>query len=100
LRFDYCELGVELKSQIPIHKSQIIYNDQNTKFQTGLNLFCIALQLNTRSYHESTKALKLEQIKQLHFLGLIVSVSDHFDLEFICYLVLEIWNLLLAGSLC
>jgi len=49
-------------------------------------------------YHESTKVLKHEKIKQLDFLGLVVSVIDYCDLGFICYLVLEIWNLYLDGS--
>jgi hypothetical protein len=33
----------------------------------------------------------------MDFLGLVVPVIDYCDLGFICYLVLEIWNLYLAG---
>jgi hypothetical protein len=34
----------------------------------------------------------------MDFLGLVVSVIDYCDFGFVCYLVLEIWNLSLTGS--
>jgi hypothetical protein len=91
-------LGVYSKSQIPNHKSQINYNDQNTKIPNGIQFVLRSASINYAAlYNESTKALKHEKLNSWIFLLRLVSVIDNCDLGFVCYLVLEIWNLFHAG---
>jgi hypothetical protein len=85
------------KSQISNTKSQINYNDQNSKFQTQLHLLWSLLHIVKQCfYHENTNVLRHQKLKRCILLVWPVSVIDYCDLGFICYLVLGIWNLYLA----
>jgi hypothetical protein len=64
------------------------------KNQTGKSwVLVIAPNKGAILSRQCVKVQKREKLKPLHFLGLAGSVINYCDLEFICYLVLGVWNL-------
>jgi len=55
--------------------------------------FAIASDKYVLPYHESTKVVNTNKLVSNNFLVGPVSVIGCWDLGFVCYLVLEIWDL-------